>query len=83
MQGDALVAQSYQEQGTLVALAKDEKGVLVVSEDKRLLRVENGPGTDCEEDLGLAGGIISVAATLQHCLALGPTGVLFCRGVPP
>lgn len=80
LQGDALVPQSYnKEQGTLVALAKDEKGVLVVSEDKKLLRV----GADCEEDLSLAGGVISVAATLQHCLALGPTGALFCRGVPP
>ena len=36
LQGDALVPQVYQGQGTLVSLAKDEKGVLVVNEDNKM-----------------------------------------------
>ena len=81
LQGDALVPQSSQEHGTLLALAKDEKGLLVVNEDKKLLRVESEGNV--EEDPRLVGGVLSVAATLQHCLALGTSGALFCRGVPP
>ena len=53
LQGDALVPQVYQGQGTLVSLAKDEKGVLVVNEDNKLLRVENwagGGNVGCEDD---------------------------------
>ena len=83
VQEDALLPQFSQIQGNLLGLAKDEKGGLVVNEDNRLLRAENGEDGGNAKDLELAGGVVSVAASLQHCLALGPTGALFCRGVPP
>ena len=80
---DSVVPQYQQWQGALLDLAKDEKGLLVVNTEGKLLRIIKGDEKPIEEEHGISGEVVSVAATLQHCLALGPTGALYCKGVPP
>ena len=70
--------------GAVVAAAWDGEDVLVVRDGGGVCRVrEEWEGVEGVEEVEAPPGITSLAATSQHCLAVGGGGALYTRGAAP